>query len=118
MAALFCLTLIAAPASAKPSEAPYTPWYSTVDCGGGEVNVVSAMEDEWSNLEDVDSRRRFEPVEWHLQIGDFTYDAVRPGKLPKRTITCAYRDDYAAGTVVVKRTGHVERDLRGHSRSD
>ena len=79
------------------------------------------MEDEWSDLKALDSRHRYTPVEWHLAVGANTYDAVRPGKAPQRTITCAYSDDYASGTVVVKRDGHFDRDRdddRGDDRDD
>ena len=108
LATLFCLTLVAAPASAKKPKLTYTPWYSTVDCGQGPVRVVSAMEDEWSDL--LAPRIKYVPVEWHLDLGGGrTYDAYRPGKAPKHTVTCAYRDDFASGTVVLKRTGHLNR---------
>ncbi len=119
LATLFCLTLATAPASAKP-EVSYTPWYSTIDCGRGPVDVVSAMEDEWSDLEALDSRAKYVPVEWHLDLGGRMYDAYRPGKAPKHTVTCAYRDDFASGTVVLKRTGHLNRDRddRGHGDDD
>ena len=117
MAALFCLTLFtaSAPAKAKPPKLPYT-YTATIDCGRGPV-VVGSYDDLWADLEELDSRRRYQPVEWHVRFGDMALDFVKPGRLPKRTVACSYDDGGATGTVIVKRDGHFERD-RDHDRDD
>jgi len=109
LAALTCLAVAAVPAPAKlkPPKAPYT-YTATIDCGSGPV-VVGSYDDLWADLEELDSRRRYKPVEWHVMFGSTALDFVKPGKRAKRTVACSYDDGGAKGTVVVKRDHHFDR---------
>ena len=95
VATLFCLALVAAPASAKRA---YT-YTATIDCGQGPV-VVGSYDNLWAHLEELDSDRRYKPVEWHVTVGGRSIDIVKPGNGRKR-VTCSYDDGQATGTVVV-----------------
>jgi len=105
LAAILCLGVAAGTASAKPKPKPpkadYT-YTATIDCGRGPVTVGS-YDDMWADLEDMDSRRRYKPLEWHVKFGDMAIDEVRPGERRRQPrVICTYDDGMATGTVVVK----------------
>ena len=103
LAAILCLGVAAGTASAKPrhQKAEYT-YTATIDCGRGPVTVGS-YDDMWADLEDMDSRRRYKPLEWHVKFGDMAIDEVKPGERRRQPrVICTYDDGMATGTVVVK----------------
>lgn len=118
MATLLCLTLVAAPASArlKPPKVPYT-YTATIDCGQGAV-VVGSYDDLWANLEEIGVRRSYKVLEWHVRVGEMALDYVKPGQLPKRSVACSYDDGVAVGTVIVKRDRHFDLDRDDDDRDD
>jgi hypothetical protein len=108
VAALLCLGMAAGTASAKPKNKPqpkpkpeYT-YTATIDCGRGPVSVGS-YDDMWADLEDLDSKRRYKPIEWHVKVGDMAIDESKPGERRRQPrVVCSYDDGMAKGTVVVK----------------
>ena len=104
IATLAILALVASPAAAHPKSkfprAPYT-YVATIDCGSGPVTVGS-YDDLWADLEDLDSRKRYRPVEWHVTVGENSFDEVKDGRVKKHRTACSYDDGVATGTVVVE----------------
>src|SRR5215213_9814875 len=101
LSALLCMAVIAAPASAKKHSAAEFDYVATIDCGHGKPMVVGSGMDTAAPLVDLKTGRRFLPVEWHVAVGDSTYDEViTPAPAGRRT-TCGYDDGEATGTVVV-----------------
>ncbi len=103
VAATLCFGLVAGTASAhvkKKAPKPEYTYTATIDCGRGPVTVGS-YDDMWADLEDLDSRREYKPVEWHVSVPGFSIDEVKPGRRGPRVV-CSYDDGVATGTVVVK----------------
>ena len=72
--AALALAVMAGPAAAKTPNAPYT-YYATIDCGAGPVEVGS-WDNLWAPLVDVESGKKYKPVEWHVSVGEFVIDEV------------------------------------------
>jgi hypothetical protein len=104
IAAILCFGLVAGTASARAKKTPkpeYT-YTATIDCGRGPVTVGS-YDDMWADLEDLNSKRRYKPLEWHVKFGDKSIDEVKPGERRRQPrVVCSYDDGMAKGTVVVK----------------
>jgi hypothetical protein len=103
-AAILCFGIAAGTADARPNKAPkpeYT-YTATIDCGRGPVTVGS-YDDMWADLEDVDSRRTYKVLEWHVGVGDFHLDEVKPGERRRQPrVSCSYDDGVVTGSVVVR----------------
>jgi hypothetical protein len=49
-----------------------------------------------------------------VKVCDRAFDYVKPGRRPRRTVTCSYDDGGATGTVVVEHDRRFDRpDRRG-----
>ena len=102
--AILCFGIGAGTASAHSKKAPkpeYT-YTATIDCGRGPVTVGS-YDDLWADLEDLDSRREYKPIEWHVKVGSNSIDEYKPKERRRQPrVICTYDDGMATGTVVVK----------------
>ncbi len=98
--ATFALAVLAGPAAAEKPRVPYT-YYATIDCGAGPVEVGS-WDDIWAPLVDLESGRKYKPVEWHVTVGELAIDEVKKRER-KHAVDCSYSDGVATGTVTVKR---------------
>ena len=94
------LAVTAGPAAAKKPKAPYT-YYATIDCGAGPVEVGS-WDDMWATLVDLETGRKYKPVEWHVSVGELAIDEVKKRER-KHAVDCSYTDGVATGTVTVKK---------------
>jgi len=105
LAAILCFGIMAGTASAhskKKAPKPEYTYTATIDCGRGPVEVGS-YDDMWADLEDLDSRRTYKPIEWHVAVGDMAIDETKPGERRRQPrVVCSYDDGVATGTVVVK----------------
>jgi hypothetical protein len=94
------LAVTAGPAAAKKPKGPYT-YYATIDCGAGPVEVGS-WDDMWAPLVELESGKKYKPVEWHVSVGEIVIDEVMKRER-KHAVDCSYTDGVATGTVTVKK---------------
>jgi hypothetical protein len=103
MAALICLAMVTAPASARSSKPPSAnfSYTATIDCGQGPITVGS-FSSLWTDLVDVETSKRYKPVAWEIFLPGRTDPivAAKPAS-GKPTVECSYDDGGATGTVTV-----------------
>ena len=101
-AALVALSLLAAPASAKkPPRAEQFSYVAQIDCGDG-VREVGSSDDLWAPLVDLETGTKYRPIAWKVSGEGFSVDET-DGKPTKHSVTCAYDDGVATGTVTLKK---------------
>jgi hypothetical protein len=104
MAALLCLALAAAPASAKKRGDKHTAdefsYIATIDCGRGPM-VVGSGDNTSDPFVVLRTGKRFLPVEWHVRWEGGGFDEVIPDAPRGRRMWCTYDDGFAKGWVVV-----------------
>jgi hypothetical protein len=100
MATLLSLTIAAAPASAKKLSADDFESVATIDCGHKPMRVGSGL-DTASPFVDLKTGKQYLPVEWHVRVGDATFDEVIPNDYKGHRSVCSYDDGVATGTVTV-----------------
>jgi hypothetical protein len=101
-AALVAALALPGTASAKRHGSLLFTYTATIDCGAGEVTVLST-DDLYAPLFDAASGRTYQPVAWDVVYDGQRIEDTRPGRLPKakHLVDCAYDDGGAAGTVTV-----------------
>jgi hypothetical protein len=101
-AALAALALVAAPASAKkPPRAEQFSYVAQIDCGDG-AREVGSSDDLWAPLVDLQTGKKYTPIAWKVSGEGFSVDETN-GKPNKHSVTCAYDDGTATGTVTLKK---------------
>jgi hypothetical protein len=100
MAALLCLALAAAPASAKKHAAGEFSYVATIDCGHGPM-VVGSGDDTSNPFVVLKTGKRFQPVEWHVTYPGGAVDEIIPDAPRGHRMVCGYDDGFATGTVTV-----------------
>ena len=106
-AALVALSLLAVPASAKkPPSAGEFDRTAVVDCGDGPFDVGTG-DDLWAPLVDLDTGEKLRPIAFKVSGEGFSVDETN-GKPNKQSVTCAYDDGTAKGTVTLRKApkGH------------
>ena len=105
MAALLCLALAAAPASAKKHSPDEFDFIATLDCGHGPMTIGSGV-DTASPFVDLETGRIFQPVEWHVTTPGGPFDEIEPNQPKGKRQTCRYDDGVAVGNVIVVKMPH------------
>jgi hypothetical protein len=101
-AAVVALAMLAAPASAKkPVSADAFSYIAQIDCGSGPLEVGST-DDMWAPLVDLRTGKKLKPIAWKVSGEGFSVDETN-GKPNKQSVTCAYDDGVATGTVTLKK---------------
>jgi hypothetical protein len=104
MAALLCLLLAAAPASAKKRPDKHSAdefsYVATINCGRGPM-VVGSGDNTSDPFVVLRTGKRFLPVEWHVRWDGGGFDEVIPNTYRGRRMWCTYDDGFAKGWVLV-----------------
>lgn len=117
MAALLCLALAAAPASAKKRADKHSAdefsYVATINCGRGPM-VVGSGDNTADPFVVLRTGKRFYPVEWHVRWEGGGFDEVIADAPRGRRMWCTYDDGFAKGWVLVvkakKEHGRGDRD--------